>query len=667
MAWVTEYDLKWTSDLAEGKIDIMRDNGSYQQGLTLKKNSLKIRQRLPGWDSQIFRMSCSFTIINDLSDYWELLPLMTISAGQLKVVVTQTSPDSASHTLFEGYMNPETVSQSLFAKAPITLTASGMISKLEYDYPSIIDTIQNMSLIDILDDCLVITGSSYNIRVNCRIYESTAGSAGNTTAFNRTGVSTEIFWKNNVDRMSGLEIIEAILAPFNCYLFWYDSYWWIESYEDIDYVLNIPQPTKFYTEYVSGTSAGYGFSDTGGAIQFPIGATPNVHDPNNRPQYHPNQKISVIPGCRQIDVRLNQATFFNFFNPDLTNTVLSGFDEPTPDYREWHALELTGPTPIIEWKNLGESKDIISNSIQRDGEYSGASGYGFITGLTTRFKITARDDTSLTIKFKFAANFASTIPNPADYVIRFYWYLRTINDEYFHQGESSGVWEWSPGGSPETHYNVLEVSASNFSEDYPNAYEGTLNVPIGDIISELSSFADTKELDLIFRMGTEEHMEVDEPSTADSFYIAAWYGDFVCTISESLIDNLIRGDLNTDFLDKRSISLDLFDTGSWSYRNSLLYGSDWGKLTEEWTRGDSVTLPLVENLLQSKFRLYNVARQKLSISYRSREIFKPLQIWEDDKQSDKPFVLASDTYLPEQDRHDVELWEYDGSTEINLL
>jgi len=662
MAWVTEYDMTWIGELSSGKIEIQRDGGSYQQGLTLQKHSLKIRQRLPDWDKQIFRMSCSFTIINDLSDYWELLPLMTISAGQLKVVVTQTAPDSAVHTLFEGYMNPEAVSQSLFAKAPITLTASGMISKLEYNHSSSIDVIQNMSLIDILDDCLVLTGSTYPIRVNCGITEARLSTGPGQTAFNRTGVSTEIFWKNNVDRKSGLETIAAILTPFNGYLFWRDGYWYIESYEDLDDIDS--DNIKQYVQYESNTSAGYGYSDSGSVVEVDMGETPLVHDKNNRPQFHPDQKISVIPGCRQIDIRLNQATFFNYFNPDLTNTVLSGFPEPSPDYREWHAFDING---VIDWLNLGESKDIIANSIQRDGEYSGASGNGFIDGLTTRFKITAREDTSVTINFKFAANFAAIIPNPPDYVVRFYWYLRTTNDEYFHQGESSGIWEWVPGGSPETHYNVLEVSASDFSKDYPNAYEGSLTIPVGDIISDLSSFPGTKELDLIFRMGTEEHMVVDEPSTADSFYIAAWYGDFVCTISEALINNLIRGDLNTDFLDKRQITLDLFDTGSWSYRNSLLYGSDWDNLTEEWTRGESTTLPLAEKLLQSKFRLYNVARQKLSISYRTREVLRPLRIWEDAKQSNKQFVLAGDTFLPERDRHNVELWEYDNTTDINLI
>ncbi|MCK5016204.1 MAG: hypothetical protein KAS32_03950, partial [Candidatus Peribacteraceae bacterium] len=658
MAWVTEYDMTWRSGNALGKIEIQRDGGSYQQGLTLKRESLQIRQILPDWDSQIFRMSCSFTIINDLSDYFELLPLMTISAGQLKVVVTETSPSSI--TLFEGYMNPEIVSQSIFAKAPIRLTASGLLSKLAYDNPLSVDTIQNRSLIDLLDDCLRLTGSEYDILVRCTIAEAGASLSGNQTAFNRTAVSTEAFWENNIERKSALEIISDMLASFNCYLYWYRGFWWIESYEDLDWY---PSSTKAYVRYTTGTSAGYGWYDTGAYYATTPSLSPQVHDPNNKPQHHPKQTLSVIPGARRIDIQLNQMSFFNFFNSDMIDTVLSPSQEPTPALREWHAFDVTG---AIAWDKAGHSYDIISNGIHRDGSYSGATGQGFKNGLTTRFRITARVDTSLTINFKFSTNFAAIIPIPSEYIVRFYWYLRTNSGDYFDQGESSGDWNLVPGGDPAVNYNVLEVSANSFSESYPNSYEGAITIPIGDIIGTSDDFSE--DMDLIFRMGTEEHQVIDEPSTADPFYLTAWYGDFVATISESLIDNLIRGDLNTDFLDKRTISLNLFDTGSWSYRNAFLMGAEWTYLTGEWGR-DSVFLPLAENLLQSKFRLYNVARQKIAMSYHSYDAndFQPLLLWRDAKQSNKTFALCSDIHYPERDTHEVELWEYDNTTVINLI
>jgi len=663
MAWVTEYDLTWRSGNALGKIEIMRDGGTYQQGLTLAQGSLQIRNVLPDWDSQIFRMSCSFTIINDLSDYFELLPLMTISAGQLKVVVTETDPDSV--TLFEGYMNPETVSQSLFAKAPIRLTASGLLSKLQMDHPVVVDTIQAMSLIDLLDDCLRMTGSEYDINVNCRIEEASSAMTTSQTAFNKTGVSTEVFWENNVDRKSALEIIEDILAPFNCYMYWYRGYWWIESYEDLDWYFS---STKYYVRYTTGTSAGYGSSDVGTRFGVTLGTRELVHAPTIRPQQHPNQELSIIPGARRIDIKLNQKTFFNFFNSDLSDVVKSGFTEPTPELREWHAFELGGPTPIIEWFQEGESYDIIANGIRRDGSYSGSLGVGFKDGLTTRFKITARTDTSLTISFKFSTNFAvlGSTSVYANYIVKFYWYLRTTDDRYFTYGDSSGEWELVEAGDPSINYNTLEVSASAFSQGYPNSYEGSITIPIGNIMDSSDDYLE--DLDLIFRMGTEEHQEVDEPSTAVPFYLIAWYGDFVATISESLNDNLIRGDLNTDFLDTRTIELELFDTGSWSYRNALLKTSTWGFLTETWGR-DSEFLPLSENLLQSKFRLYNVARQKLKISYNSTDVndYQPMLLWEDDKQSDKLFALCSDIHYPETDTHVVGLWEYDNTTPINLI
>ncbi len=122
MAWVTEYDLTWNSGSIYGDILIQRDGGSYQQPLTLARDTLEIKTHLPSWEEPVVRMNSSFTIINDLSDFYELLPLMTISNGQLRVVVTIRQPSSL--TIFEGLMNPEAIDQQMLFNAALRLTRS---------------------------------------------------------------------------------------------------------------------------------------------------------------------------------------------------------------------------------------------------------------------------------------------------------------------------------------------------------------------------------------------------------------------------------------------------------------------------------------------------------------------------------------------------------------
>jgi hypothetical protein len=192
MAWVTEYDMTWRSPTTSGDLYIQRDGGSYISPLKLKHDSIEISRNLPDWESHIMRSNCSFTIVNDCSDFFELLPLMTIADGQYKIVI-----ESGTETLFEGFLNCETVSQNMLHFSEIKLTASGLLDKLQYIHPTEIDTLQNMSLISLIDACLCLTGSNYDIYVNCSLFENSAYVSVTDTLFNKTGIYTEMFWENN--------------------------------------------------------------------------------------------------------------------------------------------------------------------------------------------------------------------------------------------------------------------------------------------------------------------------------------------------------------------------------------------------------------------------------------------------------------------------------------
>ncbi|KKL03038.1 hypothetical protein LCGC14_2626290, partial [marine sediment metagenome] len=322
MAWVTEYDMTWRSGNASGTIVIQRDGGSYQRGLSIRRDSLELRTHLPDWESQIVRQNCSFTVLNDLDDFYELIPLMTISAGQLKVIVEITSPQSA--ILFEGYMNCEAVNQQMLNNADLRFMASGLLDKLQWESPDTIDDLQNRSLIGLINDCLRLTGSEYDIWVNCSLYESNAPLGEGQTLFNRTGAFTELFWENNIDQMSALDILKTILRTFNCYLFWYDQKWFIEHYEDLG------ASTKTYVRYYTFAYYDHGSS---GSQQLTAVAQYNVHEPIYRSQANTSQILTVSPGLKRYDITLNQKQFFNLLQPDLSDASDTIEDVPIPDWR----------------------------------------------------------------------------------------------------------------------------------------------------------------------------------------------------------------------------------------------------------------------------------------------------------------------------------------------
>lgn len=666
---MTEYDLGWHSPNHNGTIYLQRDGGSYQQSLKLAGDSLEIDEEIDNWEEHIARGRCSFTIINNLADFYELMPLMTISAGQIKVVVTNDSYASAPRIIFEGYLNCEAVDQDMLYFADLTLTASGLLSKLQYAHPPSVDTLQFMTLIDIIDDCLVLTGSSYPIYVNCSLYEINAALGTRQTLFNRTALYTELFWENNIERMSALEILEAILKSFNCYLHWYGQKWYIKHYEDLN-------SSGAYVIYESGVSAGYGYSDQTDEQQvFTPVPRPIFDDVYGTNQIGGSQQLTVIPGLQRLDIKLDQRPFYNLLNPDLATSEDTVTAEPLLNRREWLSYEDAGPD---QWSGRGSSFKDIDNAIERFN-YDIAGGSLQMNGLTTRFTASTNGfDTELVITFKWAPQNLSLLAswmgdsqfdnNPEQTSITFYWYLCTYeaviaNRDFFWLNPATEDWEYVVDGDAQTNFNILEITAADLDKDFLT-FTGTFKIPIGLLASDSSG--DIEDLDLVFRMGTEE---VDKAGEAAAPASKCYYGDFRASISGQPEDNLLRGDITTDFLDKRTIELALFDSG-WNYRNGLVRPTSWNYLTDLWSYGGSDdTGTLAEILMKSKFRLYRIARQKITMIVHDPTFPRwPLvSPFVDSKQSNKIFIMLKHIYRPQSDEREVILYEYDDTEEINLV
>ena len=669
MAFAKEYDLGWQSTHTNGTIELHRDGAGYVRDLILVKGSLEVRNILPSWEKHLFRSSCSFAIQNDFATFYDSLALMTIANGQYKVIVKMDT-GGAGTTLFEGFLNCETISQKMILKQPIRFTASGLLSKLENNHPSDIDTLQDMSFIDIIDACLQMTGRNDDIRVNCSLYEWNSTPGTLQGVFNLHGCNTELFWQNNIERDDALTILEKILTPFNCYLYWYQGYWYIEHYEDLG------NTTKNWITYTSGVSYNY---DSSGSSYITYPSPLDIHDNTYYYQSETAQTLSVNPGLRELEIRLNDKQYFNYFNGDLTDMDqgTSSMYLAYPPLRTWYGLQTASPT--LNWLDAGEPYNYIANSVKMAG--SNTTGYDFLyNGITTRFQVTCKADTELTISWKYIVPAGFAQPQvwnfPEDYNCHFYYVLWNGLNAQFALEESSGEFVYYTSGSI-VYANDIEFSATEYDIKYgASGYlrkELSITVPLGAAYGLSSS--DTEDMDLIFRCG---HCKMFSDVYADSVPSYAILGDFVAVISETPQENLIEGTVVTDFLDKKTIELDLYDTNSWSYRNTVLaegtdaYGDAWINRTGDWTWGDSETDSLAHRLLESKFRLYRIARQTIKVRY----IFygttvdwtlRPLTKYVDNKQSNKEFILLEDTHRPEADSHEVLLSEYDDTEDINLV
>ena len=689
MAWITEYDMTWVGNTNSGNIYIQRDEGSYQQSLKLKRGSLEIRRTLPSYEEPVVRSTCSFIVMNeeDAADWHDFLPLMTISLGQYRVVVSMDATP-VDLVLFEGYLNCETVSQDMLQYSELRLTASGLLSKLQHIEPTeITDPVANRSLIDIIDHCLRLTGSVYNIRVMCSLYNSQNPYTGDVTLFNRVGVSTELFWENNEDRKDALYVISEILRPFNCYLYWYQNYWYIDYYEDLGTV------SRSYIEYTSGVS--YQVNSTG-TQQNVNSALMNVYSTTHR-QIGNTQVLSVIPGCRQIEIRKEEDKFSNLMNGDLSEMEV-GFNPLTVGLREWYGHE--SPSGDIlgvfdEDNTAGLPFKTITSAVQRrSGHVLNSDNWWY--GLNTQFNVSAVPGTELTIRWKQAM----VIPPlgdsqqwithnmffyyPSEMTVKFHWSLRIVSyygapDNYFKLDPTVDPSDdaWTMNSSTDPH-NYLTVGGDQYDTDRW-VYEPQIVVPLGSDELGLVSPGNITDMKLQFVCGITT-VECDtyefypDPDQAPVLYERI--GDFEAVVSGDPEPNSYEGTIVTDFLDEKTITLKLYDTYNWNYRNSLLC-NNYGALnyivkTEAWKDGkaeyEPLGLPIAKLLLSSKFRLYRIARQKLQMdNYRVNVDyqFRPLARWQDLKQA-KSFVLASDIHYPDQDKHSLVLFEYDNTEEINL-
>ena len=677
MAWVTEYDLTWKGLHSEGTIELQRDGATYIRPLKLIRDSLSVTNTVPDWENPIMKANCSFAIQNDFDSFYDALPLMTISNGQYRVIVEMTNDNSDSVELFIGYLNCEAVGQVMVDYQNIQLTASGLIKKLENDHPPTIDTAQDISLIDIIDACLVMTGSSYNIRVSCSLYETESPTSSTTTLFNLCALNTELFWKNNKDRESSLDILTKILTPFNCILYWYQGYWYIEHYEDLG------DGNKDWVEYTTGAS--YGYSDDGVEVPDTFTQQLSVHDSGNYEQVGEQQMLSVNPGLRQYDISFGQNQYYNIFNGDLTNhdTGETALGRLYPPLRTWYGWQ----DSLTDWFNKGESFLTIANSTTRQN-YDWGSDDGYYNGLTTRFMVTINEDTELTIKFKIGIPFRT--PGSPAYLyyppdegkvnsINWwqYWFLKTgLNGYFYRNPANNNEWEYNfPGSLIYGNYEELPAADFDLTNPVGAVQEITLIIPIGQAYADAVGASNLPvDVDLVFRAGIDLWRE---PIIGNNPSYEQVYGDFHAAVTDSPDDNLLEGEITTDFLDKKSVTLDVFDTESWNYRNTILsegtddYGSTWFSKTSLWSWG-SGAVSLARRLMESKFRLYRVARQIIKVAYIFRGpsaswTIRPLMLYFDNKQSLKKFVVLEDRHLPESDTHEVKLFEYDDTETITLI
>jgi len=668
MAWVNYYNVYWASKNVTGVLSIQKDTSSAPDPtpvLTLIDESLIISYDSDGWESHILKMKCEFEIANQKDDWFDLLPLMTAEEKYWKIVVTTITPSVV--TLFEGFLNCETVSQGYLKYQSIKFVASSYLSKLEYVTAPSIDTLQNMSFISIIDEILRSVGAEYNIRINCSLQPVGETFTSGDTLFTSCGFYTEVFWEDNVKRRPSLEILQSILLTFDCYLYWWNGYWYIDRYRDIlqsAYYYNIVN----YIEYQTGES--YDIGESEDYVSINKGVLGDLQDLVFTGQ---SQILSTVPGMRYITINLDDKLLFNLVSSDMSIVppVTGLYYVINPERKHWQRYN----DGTAVWANtFGDPYYGINSSINRITPYADAPP-NYPNGLYTNFIATVREDTTLLIKFKFASekgSFGTWSGDWADYNFKFYWFLRVANYTTNRYVTRAGTtWDFVESTVPATYIQHEDIAGTEF-DDMSCVVEVSISIPIGNIPSVGVEFPKL-DGDFSFVLGICEEL-VEQTGETTIPCAKAWYGDVVVTATGDFQDNVIEGDANTSFINKFETTLDLFDMDSYNYRNGVLMQTGFLTRTTEWSEnGDSITFTLVEWLMKALYQRYNVVRQQITgtvynvATANPISFLRPFHYYYDSLQANKGFILIGYSYNVCRDSYDITLLEYDNATVIDLI
>lgn len=659
MSYNLRYYIPWNADILNGVQNsgfiyiYQLDGTDPSEGLDLAADGLIINCNFNDWNEPILEQNAQIAIINNKSDFFDLLPLLTSEEREYKISIIQNSP--SEYKLFEGYLNSDTIEQTYLENRPIRLVASNYIGKLQYVSPPSIETLRTQSIIDTISDTLKLTGGDSSIFVNMTLCPSGVTKQSNNSALNLVSHETEIFWKNNIERDNGEEILKKLLKPFDSHIYWWDGNWYIERYDDL---------YKFPQKYVKyRTDVSYGYASYGTSFQRADTST----DIWSLKHINTNQLLTVIPGLNKIEIKLNTERYNslvdNYWDPIIDSSAETQLPYP---YGTWlHWKEKTGVIFGFDvysfYSNSGEING-ITNTFKRNNPPVSTGPLGTqdpcTHGAWTSFRMTVPDKaagkTNLNINWKWTPG--SSVSKTTTYKLG---YLVEIRDHestgglYLKYDTNSGKWFTIP--SRKTGLNIVNVDGSTL--EYPYVKEMSASIPMLDISTSAFSSLEGNYV-IVFT--------ICPTNTIAGIIPFEYYGDVTVQVSQPEQENLITGIVNNKFINKKTIDLNLFDINTFNYRNGLWTFADSAqRFTGYWYDDTSVYDPLTDKLLKGKFKLFQKSRQSISSTVRTTEYLKPLSAWYDSNQN-KKFVLVGYSYIPTKNEYQCVWNEFDNDTSVNL-
>ena len=684
MAYNTKYQIPFTSGLGNtGVVNLKKEDYSGSI-ITLKTVQKGIRvQYKPGdYFTPIIGYDAVLNLFNDSSTLLGYDDLQEISERQWQITI-DISNNTEGIILFDGWLKSEDIAAPYMLNSELNLAATNYVMDLKYTHDPSIDTIDKMSLIDIINHTLCLTGKEDNIYVNNTLCPSIVGYGypDDQTCLNMVGIDTEAFWEDNYERKDGYRTLEAILKILDSKKYWWNGAWYIERWADIW------NEDKIFIEYQPNNS--YVFGTVCSSIGLACPSTSFLSIPRF------NEIRDNIPELNKIEVEANQLKHLSFIANDFDKMVEWTDDTfPEPTLRQWASYEYdtslndtSGNPRQILWAYWPVNNTRGINNGARIGIYNSQFHYMDLDtysdmeellhrGISYKFWLTIKDPTTvsndLTVQFSMANLVIGTGSDPTNENLEKYvchYYLRVANllgeggATYIIKDPVDG-WELQ-NITQAAAVTEIEVSRDNLNSETSMATY-SFTIPLSDVTALTTG-------DYVFVLNIGVPTYKWSTSTLGTLMPQCIVGDFKATISGADDPNITGIIFPNNSLRKKEVKVDVMDADSLNYRNNLftetLIPGDWrySDRTSLWGTPDSdETQSLMEWMLYNKGQLFNKNRKRIKCRLISTEFYKPLSLWYD-PDDDKLFILVGYTYKPLEDTYDMEFWEYDSGTVVNFL
>ena len=672
--------------MGQVNIDILKSEyGGYPDSLTIAFEGIVLCVDTVDFFGTIVTNSVDLTIINDKQDFYELDDLFTGTDHQYKIKIYKDD-----FVFFHGFIPCAVVEQVWLHKGEITLSATTNLNRLEEYIPTLFEVKGTYSILTVLFHILSYTNLDLPIYINCSLCEQTQSSG--YPAFWQIYNETDLFYSDSTTIKDCKTILEYILAPFDCCIYYYNEGWYIERWKDMKGYAE----TKLYHKFTSPSILDISY------IEEPLGESLYPVIGADLISIERSQRIKHTPGIKKVEVTQNETLKLNlvdyYYDDIQLNSSMSEIEQINPNFQYWESLD-DSDINIVTGHYLEKMTNYVkisNNWIDPEYDwgpviwvYTGSSNlYDKLrrsaTGMYAKFKIKMNDidstnpsdDVTTSINISFSVKFSDSFIETRGTHIKQYPTLYIFWIRFFLRFDDNGTCKWVKYNDSESQYEmVTQADIASYGYDMPIIkvpfyyenftnkdtfyYEFSTSIALGNTVHNV--VGDTPEFILgIIQLGYTNKQFSWESVLPNYVLKESIFGDIYVTANTEVDDNVITGEITDDFVTTEEDTLYMYDSINFSISNGL-YLNENKDHTTAWNDifNRDINIPLIQHFIQDRFQIYHSVRKNIISDFKYYGFLKPFQMVAGNVNGDKIFCVNGYRYILDSDIYeDLTLMEY---------